>query len=184
MDIDLVRLPDPQYRADVLRWLVLSYQDRILRYCVTRLGAVQGEDVAQEVFLTAWATLAKFRHASTLETWLTGIAKHKCMQAFRNRSRRQAMVETFVADIRAQAHATIPVSPEDHIVNQHQFVVLANGLAQLRDDERLLLTLRYYKGLPVAEVAELLGKSEVVVRKRLLRALQRLRTLVDAGQSV
>jgi DNA-directed RNA polymerase specialized sigma24 family protein len=40
--------------------------------------------------------------------------------------------------------------------------------------------LRYHKGLPVSEVAELLGKSEAAVRKRLLRALQRLRKIMDA----
>ena len=183
MEIDLERLRDERYRAEVLSGLVRSYQDRIFRYCVVRLGEVHGEEVAQEVFVTAWETLTKFRRESTLETWLTGIAKHKCMQAFRNRTRRQAMAETFVDDIRAQAHATIPESPEDLMVNQHQFVLLSHGLAQLRDDERILLNLRYSKGLQVTEVAELVGKSEVVVRKRLLRALQRLRTLIDASTS-
>jgi len=183
MEIELERMKDEQYRAEVFSWLVRNYQDRIFHYCIVRLGAVYGEEVAQEVFVTAWEILAKFRHASTLETWLTGIAKHKCMQAFRNRTRRQAMAKTFVDDIRAQAHSTVPGSPEDMLIDQHQFVVLAHGLARLRDDERLLLNLRYYKGLQVAEVADLMGKSEVVVRKRLLRTLQRLRALIDAATS-
>lgn len=76
-----------------------------------------------------------------------------------------------------------PISPEDLLVDQHQSALLAHGLAHLRDDERLLLNLRYYKGLPVTEVAELVGKSEVVVRKRLVRALQRLRALIDTAMS-
>ena len=65
------------------------------------------------------------------------------------------------------------------MVIQTQFASLAHGLQQLREDERILLNLRYYKGLPAAEVAELVGKSEAAVRKRLLRALQRLRKLME-----
>jgi RNA polymerase sigma factor (sigma-70 family) len=51
-------------------------------------------------------------------------------------------------------------------------------MSKMREVERLLLNLRYHKGLPVAEVAELLGKSEAAVRKRLLRALERLRKIM------
>jgi RNA polymerase sigma factor (sigma-70 family) len=57
---------------------------------------------------------------------------------------------------------------------------LVQGMSRMREDERLLINLRYYKGLPVAEVAELLGKSEAAVRKRLLRALERLRNIMKA----
>jgi RNA polymerase sigma-70 factor (ECF subfamily) len=63
------------------------------------------------------------------------------------------------------------------IVDRVKFDDLAQGLSQLRDDERLLLTLRYYRELPVAEIAELLGRSEAAVRKRLLRSLKRLRQI-------
>ena len=116
-----------------------------------------------------------------MSTWLIGIAKYKCIQAFRNRSRRQAIVHTFVEDIRHQTHAEGGETPEHMLVDQTHFASLADGLQQLRDDERILLNLRYYKGLPVAEVAELVGKSEAAVRKRILRALQRLRTLMEAA---
>ena len=49
---------------------------------------------------------------------------------------------------------------------------------QLRDDERILLNLRYTKALPITEIAALVGKSEAAVRKRILRALQRLRQIM------
>jgi RNA polymerase sigma factor (sigma-70 family) len=57
---------------------------------------------------------------------------------------------------------------------------LAQGMLKMREDERLLLNLRYHKGLAVAEVADLLGKSEAAVRKRLLRALERLRKIMNS----
>jgi RNA polymerase sigma-70 factor (ECF subfamily) len=177
MEIDPQKLRDETYRSQVFTLLVQEYQDRIFRYCMMRVGEGQGEEIAQEVFLTAWENLAKFRQESTVGTWLTGIAKNKCSQAFRNRSRRQTIATTFVEDIRHQSHTEETDSPEHMIVDRVKFDDLAQGLSQLRDDERLLLTLRYYRELPVAEIAELLGKSEAAVRKRLLRSLKRMRQI-------
>ena len=183
MEIEAQKLRDEAYRSQVFTVLVQEYQDRIFRYCVTRVGEGQGEEIAQEVFLTAWENLPKFRQESAIGTWLTGIAKNKCSQAFRNRSRRQTIVATFVEDIRYQTHTAETDSPEHTMMDQARFAELSDCLDQLRDDERLLLTLRYYRELPVAEVAELMGKSEAAVRKRLLRALQRLRRIFDATAS-
>lgn len=38
-----------------------------------------------------------------LRTWLFGIARHKCQQAYRNRARRQAIAMTFAEERRARA---------------------------------------------------------------------------------
>ena len=165
MEIDPQKLRDETYRSQVFTVLVQEYQDRIFRYCVMRVGEGQGEEIAQEVFLTAWENLARFRQESQVGTWLTGIARNKCSQAFRNRSRRQTIATTFVEDIRHQSHTEETDSPEHLMVDRVKFDELAQGLSQLRDDEHLLLTLRYYRELPVAEIAELLGKSEAAVRK-------------------
>jgi len=180
MAIDPHKLSDETYRSLIFTDLVLEYQDRIYRYCVHRLGEAHGEEIAQDVFLTAWENLAKFRQESTISTWLTGIAKNKCIQAFRNRGRRQAITATFVKDIRYQSHVEVAVSPEDMVMDDARREGLTQSMSRMREDERLLLNLRYHKGLPVAEVAELLGKSEAAVRKRLLRALERLRKIMDA----
>ncbi len=184
MEFDPQKLQDEVYRTRVFTMLMQEYQDRIYRYCVIRLGDVQGEEIAQDVFLTAWENLLKFRQDSTLSTWLTGIAKNKCIQAFRNRTRRQTIANTFVDDIRQQSHAEAADSPERLIVDQVKFAQLAHCLDQLREEDRILLNLRYYKGMSVIEVVELFGKSEAAMRKRLLRALQRLRNIMDTDASL
>ena len=58
---------------------------------------------------------------------------------------------------------------------------LAASLTALHTEERIVLNLHYTKGLPIAEIVEIVGKSEAAVRKRLLRALQRLRRVMDEG---
>jgi RNA polymerase sigma-70 factor (ECF subfamily) len=49
------------------------------------------------------------------------------------------------------------------------------AIARLREDDRDCLTMRYLNGLPVAEVAEHLGRTETAAQKLCLRALDRLR---------
>jgi RNA polymerase sigma-70 factor (ECF subfamily) len=183
MEIDAQRLQDDVYRNEVLTALMRAQQDQIFRYCTARLGDVYGEEVAQEVFVTAWKNLPKFRQDAKIETWLVGIAKYKCVQAFRNRTRRHAIASTFVEDIRQQAHADAPGMSESMAGAEEPFARLAHYMHQLRDDERLLLNLRYTKALPVTEIAALVGKSDAAVRKRLLRALQHLRQMMADSAS-
>ena len=57
-------------------------------------------------------------------------------------------------------------------------VRLHDSLTKLSGEDRILLTLWYWKELPVAEIADILGKSVAAVRKRLTRAQQRLKELM------
>jgi len=179
MEIDRHRLPDEAYREQVFTALLRDYQHRILRYCVLRLGAACGEEVAQEVFRIAWESLPKFRQEAALETWLTGIAKYQCTQALRKRKRRQLIADTFVEEIRQYAHAEHADLPEHTMLERGKLDRLAQCLKKIRDDERIVLNLRYTKDLPIPEIAELVGKSEMAVRKQLLRSLHRLRDMFD-----
>ncbi len=97
---------------------------------------------------------------------------------YRNRARRQEISRTFVDEIHARAHADWPISPDDLLTQDAQQARLADCLSRLRDEERILLTLRYWKDMPVEEIADVMGKSVAAIRKRLLRAQKRLKELM------
>jgi RNA polymerase sigma-70 factor (ECF subfamily) len=180
MEIDQSRLRgDDDYRAEVYKRLVQEYLDGIWRFCVTRLGEVVGEDIAADVFLTAWENLPTFRQEAAPSTWLFGIAKNKCAQTLRDRARRRAILAQAMDEVRSGAHAMAPEMPEQQLAEQRQRRWLAESLARLRELDRLLVMVHYLKGLSIKEVAELTGLSEAAIRKRLLRALQRLREMDD-----
>jgi RNA polymerase sigma-70 factor, ECF subfamily len=179
MAIDWRQLEDDHYYASVCTTLYETHQRGVLRYCVIRLGEALGAEVMQEVFVTMVTTLRTYRPGPPVESWLFGMAKHKCQQALRNRTRRQDIANAFGKDIRQQLHAEPSSSPGAGLEAREQTTHLAIFLTKLPELERIVLHWRFHRGLSVAESAEALGMSEGAVRKRLQRALRRLKELMD-----
>jgi RNA polymerase sigma-70 factor, ECF subfamily len=181
MAIDWQRLGDDEYYADVCTRLYETCQRGILRYCVARLGDALGAEVMQEVFLTMVKTLRTYRPGPPVEGWLYGMAKHRCQQTLRNRTRRQNIADAFGKDIGQQLHAEPSTPPSAGLEARERATRLATSLTRLPELERIVLHWRFHKELSVAESAEALGMTEAAVRKRLQRALRRLREMMDDG---
>jgi RNA polymerase sigma-70 factor (ECF subfamily) len=163
-----------------LEALVVGYQHLIVRHCTAMLGdAAHGEEMAQEVFLGAYAALPRFRQEASLRTWLLAIARKQCLQALRDRRRRRRLEAERRGDILSGVHRAPPdPSGEDPEVWRQR---VRQGLDRLESSERAVLLLRYETGLTLGEVAHILGRSEAGVRRQLTQALQQLRTALEEG---
>jgi RNA polymerase sigma-70 factor, ECF subfamily len=181
MEIDWQRFGDDDYYASVCTRVYETCQRGMLRYCVTRLGDALGQEMMQEVFATMVHTLRTFRPGPPVESWLYGMAKHKCQQALRDRTRRQAIANAFGKDIWQQVHAEPSTPPGAGLEARERTAHLATSLTRLPELERIVLHWRFHRGLSVAESAEALGMSEAAVRKRLQRGLRRLKEMMDDG---
>jgi RNA polymerase sigma-70 factor (ECF subfamily) len=160
--------------------LVQSYQHLIVRHCTAMLGdAASGEEVAQEVFLGAYAAMPRFRQEASIRTWLLAIARKQCLQALRDRRRRRRLEEDQRQEIVRGAHrAPVDPSEEDPEALRQR---VRQGLDRLGAAERTVLLLRYETGLTLVEVAHILGRSEAGVRRQLARALAQLRAALEEG---
>jgi RNA polymerase sigma-70 factor (ECF subfamily) len=138
----------------------------------------QGEEVAQEVFLGAYAALPRFRREASFRTWLLAIARKQCLKALRDRRRQWRLEEKQRHEIARGAHRTPPDRPEEEPEALLQGV--RRGLERLCAAERTVLLLRYETGLTLVEVAHLLGRLEAGVRRQLTQALARLRAVLEA----
>jgi RNA polymerase sigma-70 factor (ECF subfamily) len=66
-------------------------------------------------------------------------------------------------------------APSEHVMRQEQLQRLADALARLPEDQRRAVELHHLKGLPVAEVAQEMGRSNSAVGALLFRGLTKLR---------
>lgn len=149
--------------------LVSRHQAAVYRVVRGILGdPAESEDVAQEVFLKAYANLARFRGESSFFTWLYRIAVNEALRARKRRTPQtlEALPETEVPPPEPEAEEEGP-----------SLRTLQRLLARLPDDYRAIVTLRDLEGLSYQEVAETLEIPIGTVESRLFRARQELRAL-------
>jgi RNA polymerase sigma-70 factor (ECF subfamily) len=98
--------------------------------------------------------------------WLVGVARHKLADHWRRTAREQ----------RGLAAVALLAEDADDPWDEHLDAQVAHAaLARLPGPQRAALTLRYLDGLPVAEVAACLGRSEHATETLLVRARAALR---------
>jgi RNA polymerase sigma-70 factor (ECF subfamily) len=151
--------------------LIQHYQDAIVSYCRCHLLDQElAQEVAQEIFLTAFAGMASFRGRSSIKTWLYGIALKKCLEVGRTRKRREALVRTHQDTIGARVHCDPPSLPEDLVSQECCRRRVWQALRRLRVYDRELLVLRYLEDLTYDEIASILHVSRRTVERHLPRA--------------
>ena len=168
-------------RGDIAAFeeLVRRYQELAFRVAYTIVGsAAEAEDAVQEGFVRAYHALDRFRGGAPVRPWLLTIVANAA------RSRRTAAARHPTLTLDAAAAATMAAeapSPEmATLVTEHRRELLA-AVDALRDDDRLVITYRYFLDLSEAETVELLGCARGTVKSRLSRALGRLRQELAAA---
>jgi len=149
--------------------LVERYQNSVYRVVRGVLAdPAECEDVAQEVFLKAYGSLAKFRGDAGFFTWLYRIAVN---EALRHRHRRAFSNADAMADVVA------PPAPEMPEEDAPTLRTLERLLRKLSDEFRSIVVLRDIEGLSYREIADTLEIPIGTVESRLFRARQELRAL-------
>lgn len=134
------------------------------------------EEVVQDVMLAIWQSAARFRVGGSVAAWLTGIARHRAIDATRThcsraRAREQAL----------DAGGAEPGGADDHAdaLTLHQ--VLSSALDQLSPKQREGIALAYYAGLTHDEIAQRLGKPLGTVKSRIHLGLVQLRRIMHTA---
>lgn len=141
------------------------------RLCMALLGTqAEAEDAVQETLLAAHDSFDGFRGEGSLRAWLFSIARRRCARVLERKGTALRAVP-----------ATLPGEPssEELVEARRQAERARSLLAGIRPTEREALLLRYLGELSFREVGEACGIDEAAARKRVSRALARLR---DAAQ--
>ena len=170
-DVELVRRSQ-RGDGEAFGLLVLRYQDRIYNTTMRLLSDPDdAAEVAQEVFLRAFAHIGGFEGKSAFSTWLYRIAIN-C--ALSRRRKRQVAKEVALSDFAGGSgnpHSDETSSLEEAERNR----LIEEALAALAPDLRSVVVLRDLEGLNYEAVARVLKVSQGTVKSRLHRARNTLR---------
>ena len=136
-------------------------------------NADDARDVSQDVFLHVYDALPSFRGGSAFSTWLYRVAVNAAISYVR-RERRHPHVPL---DSLREFRADIDAEPQQQATRMETQQTVQQLLAQLPEQQRAVLVLRYFQELSLDEMAEVLNCSVAAVKVRLHRARNAFRTL-------
>ena len=161
-----------------------------MRFATLQLrNADAAEDAVQEALLAALAGESNFAGRSNLRTWLTGILKHKIVDAIRRQSRERAAAEPenetgeFDALFDKRGHweeSPGPWPQPEGALEQKQFhAALEQCLRGLPERTAQAFMMREHLGLDTAEICKELGITPTHCWVMLYRARMALRPCLE-----
>ena len=128
------------------------------------------EDVVATIFLKAWQYGRRYRAGSeSYRRWVFGIARNEVRNHWRSEQRSRVL---------SQELEKFAIKPAQTTTAEFDEAMLRSALEKLTNDQRDVVTLRYFGGKSHREIAEILGKREGGVRALQHRALRQLRKVV------
>jgi len=154
--------------------LVIRYQESVRRVARAVTGnAEDGDDAAQDAFLSALDRLETYDPSRPFGPWLMRIASNAAIDLVRRRTVRAALpLEPYVA---SSGPGPADVTEAAEIRRE-----LAAALAELPERQRAAVTLFDVEGYPHAEIASILGVPEGTVRSDVFHARRTLRKALRA----
>ncbi len=163
--------------------LMRRYEGLVYRVCLLYAGRKdEALDLTQEVFLKVWRSLGSFRGDSAFRTWLLRIAYNEGLTCVRSRSRRKDADGGGEIDELPAASAQAS-SQEKDLMARERRTILFEKLDELNPRQRTAVTLRYFRQMPLSEIATVLDCSEGNVKNMLFRSVRKLREAL-AGSGI
>jgi RNA polymerase sigma factor (sigma-70 family) len=150
------------------------------RFWIDRLYAIarlilrdneRAKDASQEALIVAWRDLRGLRDPDRFEPWLRRLLVNACYREARKERRRQRAEGRVELDFRDVPDPAITMADRDE---------LSRAFMALAPEQRALIVLHFYVGLPMQETALALGMPVGTVKSRLSRTLQQMRSRLDA----
>ena len=173
-DAELLRRYVEDRAENAFTEIVHRHLGLVYSTALRRVGrdAQLAEDVAQKVFTDLARKAPSLRGRTTLGGWLYVSANVASAAIVRAEQRRK------VRETEAQTMQTL-LAPDASDANWNQLrPMLDEAIVELRDDEREVVVLRFFEKRSFAEVGAALRLSEEAARKRVERAVEKLRDVL------
>jgi RNA polymerase sigma-70 factor, ECF subfamily len=168
-------IDDPQ---QLLEHLIDLFGENVkkLAYTYVKDWAI-AEDVAQEVFISVYKNLDRFRGDSSYKTWIYKITMNKSKDAIKTRFLRPTKL---LGKLKLQNEVYEP-SAEQNVFEEIGDIRLSESVMQLPVKYREVIMLYYYEGLKMEEIQQVTKLNLSTIKTRLRRAKTMLRDLYEEG---
>lgn len=157
------------YHQDVFQFLIYLVKNRMV-----------AEDLSHEVYVRVLKSYNRFQGRSSEKTWLFAIAKNVAIDYFRKNAVHTS--HSFGAFNWETEQLVSPLkSPETLVEMNDEMKQLLDALDKCTGDQKMVIIMRYFQELSIAETAEILKWSEGKVKTTQHRAIKQLRNLLTTS---
>lgn len=147
--------------------LYTTYHRRLSRFLMRLAPRYDfAEEVINDTFWVVWCKAGEFRGASRVSTWIMGIAYRRALRSLRDQRQ--------VANTDRQLCESAEPG-EDSAATADLQDWIAQGLAELPEEQRLTLELAYFLGHSCEEIAAITGSPVGTIKARMFHAREKLR---------
>lgn len=155
---------------------------RIVRAHLPR--RVPEEDLAQDIFLKMFTRLEQYQGAVPFPHWVSRIAVTTCIDQLRAQKRRPEFRMADLSETEAEVLGNVMTGDNDVAANDamaaHELV--HKLLAQLKPDDQLVIRLLDLEQKTIAEISDLTGWNQSLIKVRAFRARRKLQKLFQELQ--
>lgn len=163
--------------------LINPHRQRLYSYLCRMIDDPEAaKDLLQDVLVKVLQALPKYREQQKFSSWLFSIAHNLAMNDLQKRKRKSVVIgeKSFSAAEAALFAATADeaFSPEEILQKKELKEILDSAIAKLPIEQKQILLLREYSGLPFKEIAQTLNCPLNTVLGRMRYALLNLRKII------
>jgi len=164
--------------GDAYRRLVERYQQHVaaIMWRFSRDPDTH-EDLVQDVFVQAYASLPSYRGDAPFPHWLARLATRVGYRYWKRQKRELHQQSLGLQEWHRQPEASLEETEPARAAD-----LVHRLLAQLPPRDRLVLTMRYLEGYSVEKTSELTGWSRTMVKVQTWRAKNKLRRLLEKAR--
>jgi RNA polymerase sigma-70 factor (ECF subfamily) len=154
-----------------------EYFDKIYRYITLKIGdAVEAEDLTQQVFLNSLRSISSFRwRGKPFSAWLYRIAHNQVVDYLRKKKKVTVpLEETLVSG---------SDNPQQSAERKLDIEQVLSAARHLTGAQREVISLRFTSDLSIAQVAEVMGKSQGAVKALQHSGIVALRRALSVTQN-
>jgi RNA polymerase sigma-70 factor, ECF subfamily len=177
-EIARVRKGDP----DAITELIGRYQHRLFRFLVRMVGDPgTAEDLFQQTWIRLMEKIGSYDARRNFEAWLFAIARNLAIDHLRRR--RGISLDEPDDSGQAPVECLMAAGPDvlSQLLDFERGALLATAIEELPAIHREVLTLRFEEDMKLEQIAEVAGVPLSTVKSRLHRALESLRTRIEAS---
>ena len=161
--------------------LVMRHMDMVFNLCYNITGDYdEANDSAQDVFISVYKNLVRFKGRSAFSTWLYRIAINTCRNRLSSAYKKRTL---FMGDESGNFCCDLHGDPAYMLEKEERVTAVRDAISRLPADERILIVLRDIEGRSYEEISAITDLKEGTVKSRISRGRHRLREYLKGVMS-